>query len=299
MVGLQHRRLEGATLPSNHGKQPRRTFMTHRLLPLALLAAAFSLQATAGMAQDITVPGGATGANVFCIQAGDLTSGAFVGTFLQTGTGAWEERLKAGTFKLDEKKRDDLTVELYDNTRSASVQFDFVNKTIKYKPANPRENWRDRYYILNATDKPASTDCASLASLGGASNQAGGGGGSKGGQGGGSGRAPSNPVQMMTVPPKTVLVIPPGTEFTALAGPPCPNQPGFFLCPNKFTCAPIGGVCCPVGSCNAGTFCDFFIGGNCIVPGDPRFCPGTGNNLTGFSLHCDVGLTCVANNLCQ
>ena len=275
--------------------------MTRRCLPLALLAAALAAQATAGMAQEITVPGGATGANVFCIQAGDLTSGAFVGTFLQTGTGAWEERLKAGTFKLDERKRDELTVELYDNTRSATIQFDFVNKTIKYKPANARENWRDRYYILNATDKPGSTDCASLASLGAASNQAGGGGGgSKGGQGGGSARTASNPVQMSTVPPKTVLVIPPGTEFTALAGPPCPNQPGFFLCPNKFTCAPIGGVCCPgAGSCNAGTFCDAFIAGNGIVPGDPRFCPGTGNVTTGTSLHCDVGLTCVANNLCQ
>ena len=271
--------------------------MQRRLLPLALLAAALAVQTKAGMAQtDISVPGGATGANVFCLQAGDLNSGAFVGTYLQTGSGAWEERLKAGTFKLAERKRDDLTVELYDNTRSATVQFDFVNKTIKYKAASPTANWQDRYYILNATDKAASTDCASLASLNGAP----GGGASKGGQGGSSGRPTPNPMQMITIAPKTALAIPPGTEFTAVQGPACPNHPGFFLCPNKFTCAPIGGVCCPgAGSCNAGTFCDAFIVGNCIVPGDPRFCPGTGDVATGTSLHCDVGLTCIGGNLCQ
>jgi hypothetical protein len=103
--------------------------MTRGLLPLALLAAAFAAQSTAGMAQtEVTVPGGATGANVYCIQAGELASGAFVGTFLQTGPSAWEERLKAGTFKLEEKKRDDLMVDLFDDARSASIQFDFVNK---------------------------------------------------------------------------------------------------------------------------------------------------------------------------
>ena len=105
---------------------------------------------------------------------------------------------------------------------------------------------------------------------------------------------------MITVAPKTALNIPPGTEMTAINGPPCPNQPGFFLCPNKFSCAPIGGVCCPgAGSCNAGTFCDEFIPGNCIVPGDARFCPGTGNVATGLAMHCAPGLTCIANNLCQ
>jgi len=29
---------------------------------------------------------------VYCLQAGDLTSGTFVGSFLQTGQNAWEER---------------------------------------------------------------------------------------------------------------------------------------------------------------------------------------------------------------
>ena len=112
--------------------------MTRGLLPLALLAAALTAQSTAGMAQtDVAVPGGATGSNVYCIQAGELTSGAFVGTF--TGPSAWEERLKAGTFKLEEKKRDDLMVDLFDAARSASIQFDFVNKTIKYKPANAKD----------------------------------------------------------------------------------------------------------------------------------------------------------------
>src|ERR1700686_780453 len=105
--------------------------MKRGLLPLALLAAAFAVQATAATAQtDLTVPGGANGQNVFCLQAGDINSGAFVGTYLQTGTGAWEERLKAGSFKLAEKKRDDLTVELFDDKRGAALQFDFVNRTV-------------------------------------------------------------------------------------------------------------------------------------------------------------------------
>jgi hypothetical protein len=123
--------------------------MTRRLLTLALLAAALAAQSTAGMAQtDIAIPGGATGSNGYCLQAGELASGAFVGTFLQTGPSTWEERLKAGTFKLEEKKRDDLMVELFDDARSASIQFDFVNKTIKYKSANVKDKpGTDRYYI--------------------------------------------------------------------------------------------------------------------------------------------------------
>jgi hypothetical protein len=268
-------------------------FMKRRLLPLALLAAAFTVHATAGRAQtDLTVPGGATGANVFCLQAGDINSGAFVGTFLQTSPGAWEEHLKAGTFKLTERKRDDLMVELFDDSRSASVQFDFVNKTVKYKPSNSREaSGKDRYYILNATDKAASEDCVSLASAGGASDKAAGAGGGAGGPG-------NTPVQMITIAPKTLIVIAPGTQLTATAGPPCPANPGFFLCPNKFSCAPLGGVCCPVGSCNAGTFCDRFNSANCIVPGNPRFCAGTQNLRTGISLHCKPGRTCIAGNRC-
>jgi hypothetical protein len=275
-------------------------FMKRSLLPLVLVAAALAAQSTAALAQtDVTVPGGASGANVFCLQAGDLNSGAFVGTFMQTGTGAWEERLKAGTFKLEEMKRDELSVELFDGSRSASLQFDFVNKMIKFKSSSSTENWRDRYHILNATDKAGSADCVALASISG-SGQAGGGPGGGGGGAGGAGGAGSSPAQLVGVPPKTVLVIPPGTQLTATSGPPCPGNPGFFLCPNKFSCAQIGGVCCPgAGSCNAGTFCDRFIGGNCIVPGNPRFCAGTGNVRTGTSLHCAPGKTCIAGNLCS
>lgn len=294
--------------------------MKRKLLPLALLAIALTAKATAASAQtDVAVPGGATGANVFCIQAGDITSGAFVGTFLQTGPGAWEERLKAGAFKLEEKKRDDLNVDLFDSARSASVQFDFVNKTIKYKPSNSKEaSGRDRYYILNATDKAASEDCASLADDnaggGGGGNQAGaggpsgsGGGGPSGGAGGrggagGAGGAPgpgSTPTQMTQVPPKMLVIVTPGTKYTAVQGPPCPGQPGFFLCPNKFACAPAGGVCCGAGACNAGTFCDKFARNTCIGPGNPRFCAGSGDVRTGVALHCPIGKSCVGGNRCQ
>ena len=43
-----------------------------------------------------TSPAGATAKTVYCLQAGELKTGAFVGAYLQTGTGTWEERLKAG-----------------------------------------------------------------------------------------------------------------------------------------------------------------------------------------------------------
>ena len=72
--------------------------------------------------------------------------------------------IKAGTFKLQEKDRNDLAVNFVDDTRAAAIEFDFVNKTIKYKPASSKEkSGRDRYYILNATDKEHSEDCAALA----------------------------------------------------------------------------------------------------------------------------------------
>ena len=68
----------------------------------------------AGMAQtDLTMLGGATGATVYCIQAGDLTNGLFVGTYYQTGVGAWEEHLKGGAFKFQETKREELAVEIW------------------------------------------------------------------------------------------------------------------------------------------------------------------------------------------
>ena len=139
--------------------------MRYRLLAFGLLALA--AQPTPGIAQD-PVPGGATGTNVYCLQAGDLTSGAFVGAFLQTGQNAWEERLRGGVFRLEERKRDDLSVELFDATRSATIMFDFVGKTIKYKPANsPQPGGTDRYHMLNATDQASSEDCATVAAASG------------------------------------------------------------------------------------------------------------------------------------
>lgn len=279
--------------------------MNRGLLHLVLLAA-LAGQSTAAMAQtDISVPGGATGSNAVCIQAGELGSGAFVGTFLETAPGTWEERLKAGTFKLQVKSRNDLAVDLVDDTRAAAIVFDFVNKTIKYRPSSAQDkNGTDRYYILNATDKEHSQDCALLAqqqAAAGPGNGRGGAGGNGPG-GGGGGRAPisgpgSSPVQMVQVPPGVQIDIPPGTQFTAIGGPPCPGKPGFFICPNQFDCAPIGGVCCPgAGTCNAGMFCDMFVPGACIGPGNPRFCAANGD---GTATHCNVGLTCVGNNVCQ
>lgn len=282
--------------------------MIRRLLPLTLMAAALMAQSLAAKAQsDVSVPGGATGANVACIQAGELGSGAFVGTFLETAPGTWEERLKAGSFKLQEKDRNDLAVDLVDDARAAAIVFDFVNKTIKYRPSSAQDkNGTDRYYILNATDKEHSQDCAQLAQQEAANGPGNGaGGGANGPGGGGGGRPPisgpgSSPELMTQIPPRPLLDIPPGTLFTAIAGPPCPGNPGMFLCPNRFTCAPLGGVCCPgVGSCGVGMFCDHFVPGACIGPGNPRFCAGTGINGDGTGTHCDVGLTCIGNNLCQ
>ena len=277
-------------------------FMKRGLLPFTLFAsfvAAAMASSPAALAQTVELPGGATGSNVACIQAGELNGGTFVGTFLQTAPGTWEERLKAGTFKLQEKDRNDLTVNLVDDLRSAAIEFDFVNKTIKYKPASSREkSGRERYYILNATDKEHSGDCAALAEQ----SAAAGSGNGPGGGGPGAGNAPisgpgSSPVQMIQVPPRIQIDIPPGTQFTAIAGPPCPNHPGFFICPNQFDCAPIGGVCCPgAGTCNPGMFCDHFRSGACIGPGNPRFCFA---NNDGTATHCDLTTTCVGNNRCQ
>ena len=299
------------------------------LLTSVLFVAVLAAQSIAAMAQtEISVPGGATGSNVFCIQAGDIGNGAYVGTFLQTGPGTWEERVKAGAFKLQETKRTDLAVDLSDAARSAAITFDFVNKTIKYKAASSKDpNGRERYYILNATDKEHSTDCASLAEAnaggngpgggggggpGGGGGGTGGGGGGPGGGGGGPGGGGggfgpgfgpgvgpgSFPEDMTQVPPGMQIVIPPGTEFTAVTGPPCPGNPGMFLCPNRFSCAPIGGVCCPgVGTCGPGRFCDHWIRGNCIGPGNPRFCAATGD--PGIAVHCAPGKTCAGSNFCQ
>jgi hypothetical protein len=295
--------------------------MKQRLVYAALLAAAIAAPSTGAMAQaqPQDIPGGASGKTVYCLQAGDLKTGAFVGAYLETAQGNWEERLKAGTFKLAERSRDDLLVELFDSGRSASVQFDFVNRTVKYKAGNGQ--WVDRYYILNATDQAGSKDCAFVASLsggdngggpggggagpgGGAGGPRGGGGGGGGGEprsGGGGNFTPAHPTTVFVLPPGTKLDIPAGTQFTATAGPPCPGRPGEFLCPNKFQCVPVGGVCCPgVGACGPGLFCDMFVLNSCIAPGDSRFCPGTANQPgPGLAVHCAPGKTCLSGNQCQ
>ena len=72
----------------------------------AISLAALTTTATAQLNLLNPVPGGATGANVSCLQAGDLNSGAFVRMFLQTGPGAWEAREfpRLSIVKLDEKR---------------------------------------------------------------------------------------------------------------------------------------------------------------------------------------------------
>jgi hypothetical protein len=260
--------------------------MKRALLALGSLAAALATQTTPGMAQtDLTMLGGTTGATVYCIQAGDLTNGLYVGAFYQTGVGAWEERLKGGAFKFQETKREELVVEILDRSRSASVQFDFVDKTIKYSVTSPPQ-WKERYIISSAVDKAGSKECIEATSRPGAP----GGPPLPAGAGG-------SPVQFIGIPPKTVFVIPPGTQITAMTGPPCPaGPPGSMLCPNLKTCHPPGSVCCPAshfgGFCPAGQFCDRFIN-NCIKVGNSRLCPiQPGAIEKGLNPHCDVGLTC-------
>ncbi|HUU25567.1 MAG TPA: hypothetical protein VMW68_08415 [Methyloceanibacter sp.] len=143
--------------------------MERLVLFLGLLVATTAAHVTPGMAQtELTIPGGATGADVFCIQAGDLTSGKFVETFLQTDGGAWEQHSKAHTIEFAEKARDDLIVDLFDESRSTAVQFDFVTMTIREKPDGGA--WTDRFVILNATDQAKSKDCVSLAAIDGESS---------------------------------------------------------------------------------------------------------------------------------
>jgi len=136
--------------------------MKRLVLFLSLLVVTTASQVTPGMAQtELTIPGGATGADVYCIQAGDLTSKKFVETFLQTDGGAWEQRSKASTTEFAEKARDDLIVDLFDDSRSTAVQFDFVTMTIREKPDGGA--WTDRFVILNATDQAKSKNCVSAA----------------------------------------------------------------------------------------------------------------------------------------
>ncbi len=233
------------------------------------------------------VPGGATAATVFCLQAGELSSGAFVSTYVQVSPKVWEEKafLRNSKNRFEETRRDDQMVELFDRSRSLQLIFDFPSKKIKFTASGSTE--KELSHILNATDNASSSDCVALAARSGAPSSA---------QTGGAG---ASPIVNIFVRPGTALGIPPGTRLTATSGPPCPGNPGFFLCPNRFTCAPVGGVCCPgAGACNAGTFCDKFINAACIAPGSPRFCAGSGNPVTGVSLHCAPGKACAVGNLC-
>ena len=262
--------------------------MKRTLLASALVAATFPVQATPGIAQtDLTMLGGATGATVYCIQAGDLTNGLFVGTYYQTGVGAWEVHTKGGAFKLQETKREELAVNL-DGSRSLPVQFDFVSKTIKYSDSNPPQ-WKDRYIILSAVDKAGSKDCVELASLPGA-------------PGGPPLPAGANVklIQFIGIPPKSAFSIPAGTKITAMTGPPCPASvgapAGSMLSPSGKECHPPGSVACPAsrggGFCSAGQFCDAFSFA-CIAAGDPRLCPIQPSAFeTGQNLHCALGETC-------
>jgi hypothetical protein len=267
--------------------------MKRTLLAPALLVAAFAVHATPGMAQtDLTMLGGATGATAYCIQAGDLTNGLFVGTFFQTGVGTWEEHLKGGSFKFQETKREELLVEILDSSRSASVQFDFVGKTIKYSVTNPPQ-WKERYVISSAVDKAGSADCIKLSSLPGA-------------PGGPPLPAGANVklIQFIGIPPKTVFSIPTGTKITAMTGPPCPASigapVGSILSPGGKECHPPGSVACPAsrggGFCPAGQFCDAFSF-SCIAAGDARLCPIQPSAFeTGQNLHCALGETCTLPN---
>ncbi len=263
--------------------------MKRMALFFMVVATAGAVQATPGRAQtDLTVPGGATGADVFCVQAGDLSSGAFVGTFLQTDSGGWEERSESDTFKLEEKKRDALMVELLDPSRSTSFQLDFVAKTIRDKSSSSGDTWTDRNVILNATDKATSGDCVAYATRSKASDTS------------TADPGPGTTVRFVTIAPQTKFIIDPGTELTATTGPPCPGFPGFFVCPNKFNCAPAGGVCCPgAGTCDYGKFCDLWVKNRCIVAANPRVCPGSGNLKTGMSLHCAPGERCLPGDICR
>ena len=84
--------------------------MIRFFLVSVLAAISLSMQTTAGFAQLDPlnpVPGGANGATVYCLQAGDLNSGAFTRMFMMTAPGIWEELEypKPGVVKLQEKQR--------------------------------------------------------------------------------------------------------------------------------------------------------------------------------------------------
>jgi len=259
------------------------------------------LPATAALAQSDPldpVPGGATAQTAVCIQFGDLNSGAFVGTLWKTPEGAWlvksnaADRIGRPASVYDEIARDENSIEVLDKSKQISYQVGFDRKKIKSSTTSPAKTWRDAFHLLSATDAEKAADCIALATRSAAA----------GGQGGEAGkpRDGGTTVVFVTIKPGSPNSVKPGTKLTATSGPPCPNQPGFFLCPNKFSCAPDGGVCCPgAGACGAGTFCDRFIPNSCISPASPSFCQGTGNPVTGVSLHCAPGSTCLPGNFCD
>ena len=259
--------------------------------------------ALAQVDQSTPIPGGATAATVVCLQAGELDTGAFATTFEQVGPKAWEEKgyLTATRNRYEETKRSEMTVELFDRTRTMQLVLDFAARKVRQVSRNATD--KDVFHILNATDRDGAGDCLALSARSGTPGPAaganGGNGGNAGSSGGGGNVDNSVSIVNVFVKPGTKFVIPPGTQLTATSGPPCPGQPGFFLCPNKFTCAPNGGVCCPgAGACKPGNFCDKFVNNACISPANPRFCKGTGNPVTGTSLHCAPGKVCIPGNVC-
>lgn len=234
------------------------------------------------------IPGGATGANVVCLLAGDLNSGALRTIYWQSEPGKWQAKAHAaqGRATYVVRQSSEPMVDLFDESRRIAVQFDFARKRVKRSTPEQPDNLTDVLHILSATDKEGAVDCLAIALV----------------EPPAQGAKPRQGVPAMlniTVKIGTPISIAPGTKLTATSGPPCPGQPDHFLCPNKFTCAPNGGVCCPgAGACAAGLFCDRFIANSCIGPGDPAFCAGTGNPVTGVSLHCTPGSTCVPGNFC-
>lgn len=265
---------------------------------VALLAL---LQAPSAIAQSDPldpVPGGATAQTAVCIQYGDLNSGAFAGIMWKSPEGTWlvkrnaADRIGRRPGVFDEIARDENSIEVLDKSRQILYQVSFDRKKIKSSNTNPAKAWRDTFHLLSAADQESAADCIALGQRLAAGGQ--GGDAAKLRQEGGA------TVVFITVKPGSPNSVKPGTKLTATSGPPCPNQPGFFLCPNKFSCAPDGGVCCPgAGACKAGTFCDRFIPNSCISPASASFCQGTENPATGTALHCAPGSQCLPGNFCD
>lgn len=266
-------------------------------LGIAVLFALLPMTAALSQSDPLDpVPGGATAKTAVCIQFGDLNSGAFIATLWKTPKGVWLGNRSNSTRapnEFEEVARDDNFIELHDKSRQLSYQIGFERKKIKSSGADAAKGWKDLYYILSATDEESAADCIALATRSAGA----------GGQGGDAAKPRQNggtTVVFVTIKPGSPVSVKPGTKLTATDGPPCPNQPGFFLCPNKFSCAPDGGVCCPgAGACAAGTFCDRFVPNSCISPASPSFCQGTGNPVTGVSLHCAPGSQCLPGNFCD